>query len=141
MTLCQARPRLYSVLLTLTVIECSTETRSQFSAWERSWTPCSWVFPLTTLPVPAHAHEVPGLMDRSKTGYASLLIMTRHMVLPISFSLVQPRTDLAHRIQSVFWYLQTQAAGGTVGDIGDSGRKRKRFSGKTDTWHLQVMRH
>lgn len=43
------------------------------------------------------------------------------MVLPISSSLVQPGTDLAHRIQSVFWYLQTQAAGGTVGDIGDSG--------------------
>lgn len=92
------------------------------------------------LPVPAHAHDVPGLRGRSKTGHASLLILTQHMVLPISFLLVHTRTDLAHRIQSVFWYLQTQAAGGTVRDMGDSGEGRG-FSDKTGAWHLQVMHH
>lgn len=118
---------MHSVLLIFTVTECSTETRPRFSVslGERlDWNKIPLMLlglSSDTPPVPAHAHEIPGLVGRSKIGHASLLTLTQHMVLPISSSLVQPGTDLAHRIQSVFWYLQTQAAGGTVGDIGDSG--------------------
>lgn len=115
MALCQAGPPLHAVSLILPVIAYSTGAKPRFlvSLRERETGPGtrfptynSWGSPLTTPPVLAHAHEVPGLVGRSKIGHTSLLIGTTYGSAD-SFPTVQPGSDSAHGIQSVFCCLQT----------------------------------